>query len=416
MQPRILVVAGEPSADVILSNLLRSLRKLSPSSVPPAVIGVAGEQSLASPSGLLRNSLFPASHLSHLGLSPSGLLRTVPRLIWHTSTLLAAARDFAPHVAVFVDGKGFSRRVAPRLPAATLSIQYVAPSVWAWKGGASDVQIFGDIFDHMLLLFPFEQPYWESSSVPSTVVGSPAVEEFLLRRRQEMMRPSSSACTASEDDLSLLVMLGSRRAEVARHGPLVTAALRLLPSSALPTRIITPAATSDLRPLVSRHSRDWPVSVEIARSGAEVFASRRADLGLLASGTATLEAALSGIPSVVIYQAGWVSSAVAQSRALVRYAAIPNIMQDASSKDPVMRELLFSKCTPRSIADALLPLLVDSGFRRREARGVWQSVKHLIPVEDLRHIASGKALLPSERAAQVILNVAHRAQIAELSR
>lgn len=431
---RLFVVAAEPSADRICARLLQSLRRLIVSSPENANIGelrvrgVAGVETQRL--GFMEQLSFPSEDIAVMGVTD--VVASLPKLVRCGYRLVSDARHFQPDIAVFVDGKGLARRVAPRLPHSTLKIQYVAPSIWAWKGNKRNAQMFSSIFDHLFLLFPFEQQAWKSAGVcNTTVVGSPAVEEYLMierdgndqcicsdcsandstsfvsarRKYSGKEHASNLACfqTADRDDRDksqICVMLGSRISEVRRHGPVVGAALTRLSKD---MRVVVPVAASTdsiLEREVFAQVQTWSCkNVCIVRDRTEVLkAMKTSYVGVIASGTAALECALCGLPSVVIYGGNVFTEAVARWRAVVKYVSIPNLLAGKM----ILPELLFSACTPSSLWTAISALMNDAEYRNQVAMGMKSALRDLNLDRPDR---STQNLLPSEVAAQTILRL-----------
>lgn len=258
---RIYLVSGEPSAHLICTRFMRAVRARAPG---VQFRGVGGEGMHAEGLG---KSLFPAHELGVMGVWE--VLSSVPRLVARGVQVVRDVRDFAPDAVVFVDGKGFSRRVAALLKRgrgpdgakSPVLVQYVGPSVWAWKGGERSARRFARVFDRLILLFPFETPIWRSIGAAFTVVGSPALEEHIVHSKGNN-KPRDHLPDTEPQGLQICAMLGSRKAEVAAHGPVFRDALHQLSKSsnkAFETmRVVVPAADS-----VADHVRDqiaqWPV-------------------------------------------------------------------------------------------------------------------------------------------------------------
>lgn len=396
---RLMVVAGEPSADLLVSYLLPSLREHGRFSLH----GVYGPHSAAVASRLCipcPPPLFRPADIAVMGVTT--LLPRLPTLVCRATALVNAAAALRPHLALFVDGKGLSRFVAPRIRRRTYGhsriAQYVAPSIWAWKGGDADVARARAAYDHMLLLFPFEARAWREADVPHTVVGSQAVEAHILDEAAGLPVPKIPRPERG-DGMELVVMLGSRAAEVNRHGPLLSRALSQLPRTFLRRlcTITVPLAAPHLADLVHEHVRDWRridsvphVDVVTGREDAR-RAIARADAGIVASGTAALEVALAGLPVVVVYKTDWLTARIAKSRAKVELAALPNLLAGRA----VMQELLFDRCTAETLVGELQLLLASDPTYRQNCGIAGRSA-----VEGL--LADAYNELPSARAARAL--------------
>lgn len=394
-----MVVAAEPSADLLTAALLPSLLKYGHFTLH----GVYGPHTSAA---AVRHSISSTPpFFAPADVAVMGITALIPKLLTlalRARNLVSSATELRPDLALFVDGKGLSRFAAPRIRKGTGGYtrvaQYVAPSVWAWKGGAADVARAEAAYDHMLLLFPFEAPPWRTAGVPHTVVGSPAVEAHLLDLAQGSTPPNIPR-PEQVDGMELVVMLGSRTGEVQHHGPLLSRAFQRLPRDVFRRLrgISVPVATPHLASLIDANVKEWrglggmPEVRLVHTRGEARRVLERADAAVIASGTAALEAALVGLPAVVVYKTDWLTAKIAKARAKVKFAALPNLLAGRA----VVPELLFDRCTPEALADEL-QLLLAPDPSCRQIRGIAERAS----VEKL--VTDGGAALPSERAARAL--------------
>jgi lipid-A-disaccharide synthase len=406
------LVAAEPSADVLAARLLPHLRRAAP---PFALHGVYGPRTAAAAAAAgvpAAGPLFPPADLAVMGVA--SVVRALPRLALRIRALARAVAAVEPRVLLCVDNKGVSRRVAARVRSVPdLSIvQYVAPSLYAWRHPPHAAAATAALYDHLLLLYPFEAASWAAAGVPTTVVGPASIEPYLPSAARPLPRPPPRA--DDPHSLNLAVMLGSRAAEVAAHGPLVTAALPLLPAATLArvASLTVPIAAPHLRAEAAAHARRWERLlthprrrvrlVDATAADGAVGALARASCAVLCSGTAVLDAALAGCAGVLVYRTGWPTGVLARSLAKVRFAGLTNLI----AGEPIVPELLFESCTAGRLAGELEGLLaVDGRVREERGRRGREAVAGLLDLGS-----------PSAKAAGVIARLLRRADSAGRAR
>jgi len=344
---RIAIVAGEHSGDQLGFKLMRALRAAHPGGV--AFMGVGGEAMAAE--GL--ESLFPVSDIAVMGILPVlARLPTVLRRIRETAAAVVAAR---PDALVIIDSPDFTHRVARRVRRALPDlpvVDYVSPSVWAWRPGRAKAMLA--YVDCVLGLLPFEPEAYRRLGGPACVyVGHPLIE------RLDELRPGEDEMRRRNAEPPLLVVLpGSRRSEIRRLMTDFGGALGLLRDAFGPFAVVLPTLPH-IEAEVRARAALWPVAPRIVvgeRARYEAFRTARA--ALAASGTVTLELALSGVPMVGAYKVGVVEE---QLRFLIKVPSIllPNLIL-ASRAIP---ERLQRECAPATLAAALAPLLSDGPER-----------------------------------------------------
>ena len=344
---RIAIVAGEHSGDQLGFKLMRALRAAHPGGV--AFMGVGGEAMAAE--GL--ESLFPVSDIAVMGILPVlARLPTVLRRIRETAAAVVAAR---PDALVIIDSPDFTHRVARRVRRALPDlpvVDYVSPSVWAWRPGRAKAMLA--YVDCVLGLLPFEPEAYRRLGGPACVyVGHPLIE------RLDELRPGEDEMRRRNAEPPLLVVLpGSRRSEIRRLMTDFGGALGLLRDAFGPFAVVVPTLPH-IEAEVRARAALWPVAPRIVvgeRARYEAFRTARA--ALAASGTVTLELALSGVPMVGAYKVGVVEE---QLRFLIKVPSIllPNLIL-ASRAIP---ERLQRECAPATLAAALAPLLSDGPER-----------------------------------------------------
>ena len=381
MAKRIMVVAGEPSGDMLGGRLMAELKGLSAGAVE--FVGVGGKAMQAQ--GL--ESLFPIDELSVMGFAE--VVPRIPRLWRRIRETVALALELRPEALVTIDTPAFSFRVAKRLAGAGIPlVHYVAPSVWAWRPGrAREIARF---LDHLLALMPFEPPYFEKVGLPCSYVGHPAIE-FGADRGDG---PGFRARHAIPGEARLLLLLpGSRRTETARHLPLFERTLSRLTGrfrDLWPVIPTVPAVANEVAAATARW-RPAPLVVRGEPERWDAFAA--ADGALAVSGTVSLELALARVPTVVTYKTGILTSLVAGLLVRTKYVSPPNLILDR----PIIPELLLANCRPELLAAAVSQILVDREARAAQTRAADEMVARL-----------GGGEPPSRRAARVVLGVIAR--------
>lgn len=309
---RIGIVAGEASGDLLGAGLMRELK----SRLPGLVFeGIGGPRMQAEGC----RSLVDMDRLSVIGLEGMARIPGVLRVRrWLAGHFLANP----PALYIGVDAPDFNLAVEQRLRAAGVTtVHYVSPTVWAWRGYR--IRTIHRAVDHMLTLFPFEARYYEERSVPVTFVGHPLADEVPETYDVRAMR-ASLGLPAERRVVALLP--GSRLGELRRHARLFVRTARWLHRRHPQLHFVAPfvsRATQGLfeEALVLERATDLPVTRLLERSRDALAA---ADVALLASGTATLEAALLRKPMVVTYRVSRLSELVIRLFAHVRMYALVN--------------------------------------------------------------------------------------------
>lgn len=343
---RILLVAGEPSGDVLGARLMAALKLRSLGQVE--FVGVGGAQMAAQ--GL--KSLFPMTELSVMGLAE--VLPRVPNLMARLRETALAVERLAPAAVITIDSPGFNFRLAKKLRRLDIPlIHYVAPQVWAWR--PKRAKKVANLFDHLLALFPFEPPWFEREGLPTTFVGHPVIETATVRGDGKGFRLRHGIALEAP---VLVILPGSRVGEVRRHLPIFGETLRLLLRQ-FPQLVAVLPALPGLAEEISLAAADWPVAPLVVPSEEKLAAFAAANAGLAASGTVTLELALAAVPTVIAYRMNPVSAFLAKRLVTIPHVGLSNILMQAE----VMPELLLDQCRPDRLAPVLGALLADAGAR-----------------------------------------------------
>jgi lipid-A-disaccharide synthase len=376
----IALVAGEKSGDALGAPLMQALRQaLSPRKL--AFIGVGGEGM----EGEGLESLFPLSDISVMGFS--AVIARLPSILRRIRETAAAVVAANPDALVIIDSPDFTHRVArrvrARLPGLPV-IDYVSPSIWAWRPGRA--RAMRAYVDHVLALLPFEPEAHRRLGGPScTYVGHP------LSERLAEFTPSAEERAARDASPPLVLILpGSRRMEIRRLLPVFGETIAKL-DALHPIRPVLPAVDW-LEPEIVARTRDWPVVPEIITGeAAKLSAFRRARAALAASGTVTLELALAGVPTVAAYKVGALEIRIL--RALVRapFVLLPNLILG----EKAVPELIQEECNAPALAAALCLLVADTA-QRRDQLAALARVRERIAIEGKSPAARGAEIVATE--------------------
>jgi lipid-A-disaccharide synthase len=254
-----------------------------------------------------------------------------------------------PEAVVLIDYPGFNLRLAAALKkngTTAKIIDYISPQVWAWNRGR--IPRMARILDLMICIFPFEKPLYEESGLKTAFVGHPMLDSLAEKRTGR----------ARENDL-LGLFPGSREREVRKIYPVMLEAARLLSKSHPGLRMEAAAASEEMRERMEEIARHYPdVRCQIGVKTSHGL-MQRATAGMVASGTATLEAAYFGLPFVLLYKAAWLTFAIGRRLVKVRWLGMPNILAERE----VVREFLQEDARPESIAKEVARLLDDERSR-----------------------------------------------------
>lgn len=378
------IVVGEHSGDQLGFKLMQALKRhLGEGGV--RFSGVGGEA--MAHEGL--RSLFPLSDIAVMGILP--VIRRLPTVLARIRETAAAILADPPDVLVIIDSPDFTHRVARRVREARPNlpvVDYVSPSVWAWRPGRA--RAMRAYVDHVLALLPFEPKAHRDLGGPAcTYVGHPLIE------RLDELRPGpDEAQRRAASPPLLLVLPGSRRSEIARLLQPFGETLARLRDEGLAFEPVLPAVPHLLE-TIREQTAGWAVRPRIVEGQEAKYAAfRQASAALAASGTVTLELALAGVPMVVAYR---VSKLEEQLKYIVKVPSIvlPNLILGEN----VIPELIQGAANPVSLAQALAPLLAATPERARQKAA-------LARLDALMVLPDGDT--PSARAARIVFAAAGR--------
>lgn len=374
------VIAGEPSGDQIGARLMRAIAA---TRRPVRFVGVGGP--LMADAGL--DSLFPMSDIAVNGLVP--VVRRLPRLLVRITDAAAGIAAAKPNVVVHIDAQDFNQRVAAKLRSAlpgTPLIGYVSPTVWAWRPGRA--KKIARLYKHLMAVLPFEpEVHRRLGGPPTTYVGHPLMEridDFTASPREAQLR--------ADGPPSLLLLPGSRQAEIARLLPLFGQAAEILRRRHPGLTAMLPAVPHLRSRIVAETSRWAHPPVILDGENAKLAAFRTARAALAASGTVTLELALASVPTVVAYRVGYVEGEIARRLITIDSASLPNLILGRK----LLPEFIDWNWTVETLADAVSAVLQDGPDREAQLAGF----------AEVRRLMGEGIDAPSRRAAEIVLRIA----------
>ena len=378
---RLFLVAGEHSGDALGARLMAAINASRRGRV--RYLGLGGP--LMEAEGLA--SQFPLSDVAVMG--PLAILKSLPKLVARVHQMVDAGIAADPDAIVIIDAPEFTQPIAKRIHRRRPDIpivNYVSPSVWAWRPGRA--RRMRRYIDHVMALLPFEpDAHARLGGPPCTYVGHPLVEGLDSLQSLDPA-PLAARLRLVPGRPVLVVLPGSRRSEVERLMRPFGAAIGRLVEAGIRPEVIVPAVES-VRRLIEIESVCWPIAPHLVAGEADKLAAfRLARAALAASGTVTLELALAGTPMVVAYR---VDPLAARLQFLVRTAhfALANLVL----AERAFPELMQDDCTPEKLADALGAILPEGAQRSRQ-------LEALARVPGVMRLAHGT---PSEAAAAIVM-------------
>ncbi|MCL4502073.1 MAG: lipid-A-disaccharide synthase [Deltaproteobacteria bacterium] len=376
--PKILIVAGEASGDSHAARLVAAIKEKAPQA---EFFGIGGEAMAAQGVRLLCH----ASDLSVMGLSEVvGRLRTVLRALREVGLALKRQR---PSLVILVDFPDFNFWVARlakfyRAPV----MYYISPQVWAWR--TYRVRTIARLVNRMVVIFPFEEEFYRQWGVPVTYVGHPLLEAL---PRQVDRRGLLKKWGLDPGRLTLALLPGSRASEIERHLPMILAGARIIHQAIPEVQFILPLASTApaelVEDMVGAVLKPAP-AIKIIR-GQSYEALAAAHLAVVASGTATVEAAMAATPTVIVYQVSPITFKV--GRLLIR---VPHVgMANLLAGERIFPELIQDDFTPARLAREVLELIAD----RPRLQAIFRGLARVIA------LLSGPGA--SSRAAQVAVEL-----------
>ncbi|MFT4077224.1 MAG: lipid-A-disaccharide synthase [Asticcacaulis sp.] len=357
---RIMVVAAEASGDALGAGLIVELRRQAPEG-SLSFCGVGGarmaEQGVVSP--------FNISELSILGLLEG--VKAYGRVMKRVRETAAYAQAEQPDVVILVDSWGFTLRVAHairKLMPGVKLIKYVGPQVWAARPGRA--KTLAQSVDLLLALHPMDPPFFEAAGLKTVVVGNPALSIDFSDATPAAFRQRIGLGDAP----SLLVLLGSRPAEIKRLSPIFAEVVARLQAARPDLRLVMPVADT-VRDLVERRIAEWPVKPLLVYGEADKHsAMQTATLALACSGTVSTELALAGCPMVIAYKVEPLTYWVYKRISTLKHVTMFSIMADKR----IAPEFIQDDCTPDNLIKAVEDRLDDTALRDRQVQEQFEAL------------------------------------------
>jgi lipid-A-disaccharide synthase len=346
------LVAGEASGDLLGAGLIRAIRER----IPGATFeGVAGPAMIEAGCDAWAN----ADELAVFGLLEP--LTHIPRLLKLRRSLAERWKASPPDVFVGIDAPDFNLGLEKKLRQAGIrTAHYVSPTVWVWRAGR--IETVREAADRVLCILPFEKKIYDDKGIDAVFVGHPKATslptDIDVRSVRELLDISEGPVVA--------VLPGSRVGEVSRIGPVLVRASAMLAGQREDLHFVTPVASPKLRSLIESQLSEAGIAERFCLIDADsIEAMSAADVVLLASGTAALESALLGKPTVAAYAIGKMSGAIARMIGLkTKYFTIPNLIAD----ELLIPEFIQEDMKADSLAQAVWDLLEDQARREEISR------------------------------------------------
>jgi lipid-A-disaccharide synthase len=346
-----MIIAGEASGDLHGARLVEALQRKAPGLF---IFGIGGNSLKAAGVRIL----IDAATLSVVGITE--VISKLPQLRHGMRCAKQALRELKPDLLILIDFPDFNLHVAAAAKKAGIPVlYYISPQIWAWRTGR--VKKIGRLIDHMAVILPFEEAFYRARRVPVTFVGHPLLDAALP--------PEKEGAAEAASDLTIGLLPGSRDREVASLLPMMLAAAGILANGNPKLRFIVSQAPSvDLNFFQSIMERNHTGAAIELHPGPVDALFRKSDLIIAASGTVTLEAAIAGVPMVIVYKVSRLSYLLARILVQVRHIGLVNLIHD----EPLVTELIQDAATAQQVADEVGKLISDPGRLQRMRAKLYQ--------------------------------------------
>ncbi|HSH96706.1 MAG: lipid-A-disaccharide synthase [Methylophilaceae bacterium] len=343
--PTIGIVAGEASGDLLGSHLIHALKKHRPDL---EFVGIAGPKMISEGA----TSLFPIEKLSVRGYVE--VLRHLPGLLKIRKQVYKSILNSRPDLFIGIDAPDFNFALERKLKRKGIkTIHYVSPSIWAWRKGR--IGKIKRAVSHVLALFPFEPAIYQEAGIPVSYVGHPLADIIPIEPNKADAREQLKL---KSHQLVIAMLPGSRQSEVKQLADLFVKTAKQILDTMPEVQFLVPLITRETRKIfeqaIYENQGEEQLPIQILFGHAHL-AMEAADAVIVASGTATLEAALYKRPMVITYRMPWLSWQILKRMNYLPYVGLPNVLAGRF----VVPELLQKEATPEKIADATIKLLED---------------------------------------------------------
>lgn len=339
------VVAGEASGDLLGAHFIAALKQRHPDL---RAAGIAGPRLIEA--GV--EAIYPSEKLAVNGYVE--VLRHLPELLWIRSRITRYFLHERPRVFVGIDAPDFNFTLEARLKQAGIpTVHFVSPSIWAWR--PERIHRIKQAVSHMLVVFPFEAQIYRDAGIPVSYVGHPLADVIPLEPDTAAARTLLGLAAGPV----IALLPGSRLSEVTRHARLMLDAAVRIRQRHPDAQFVLPAASEAAARLVRQAVQELSLPLHIL-DGQSHAALAACDVALVASGTATLEAALFKKPMVITYRVPALTAYLMRKKALLPWIGLPNIL----ARDFVVPERVQEAATPDNLAADALAWLDDAPRQR----------------------------------------------------
>jgi lipid-A-disaccharide synthase len=339
-QKYVMIIAGEASGDLHGARLVAAMRERNKALF---FYGIGGQALKAA--GV--RVLVDASELSVVGITEA--FSKIPNLLKGMAVAKKALKRLLPDLLILIDFPDFNLNVAALAKKLGIPIlYYISPQIWAWRPGR--VKKIGKLVDHLAVILPFEEDFYRKHEIPVTFVGHPLLDTNLDYEKKALQRP--------ESDISVIGLCpGSRDREIARHLPIMLGAAQILLKRIKKVKFIVSIAPDVKRKTVEEivNKHKGAADLEIV-SGHVRKIFERSRFVIAASGTVTLESAISGTPMVIIYKVSPISYWLGRAMIHVKHIGLVNLITGKK----IVPELLQDQASPDRIADTVFNMLSDA--------------------------------------------------------
>lgn len=367
------IIAGEASGDLLGAHLMRALHAQHPNLT---ACGIAGPRMIEA--GV--KALYASEKLAVNGYGD--VLRRLPELLWIRARTTRHFLQNRPRVFVGIDAPDFNFALEEKLKRAGIpTVHFVSPSLWAWRG--ERIHRIKRAVSKMLVVFPFEEKIYQNADIPVAFVGHPLADLIPFEADTQAARQVLSYASKQR---VIALLPGSRLGEVTRHVPLMLAAAQIMRQAQPDLQFVLPAANEAAAAVVHKAMKTARLTVQVLL-GQSHTALAACDLALVASGTATLEAALFKKPMVITYRMSKRTGAKMLRQAYLPYVGLPNILAGRF----VVPELLQDEATPDALAREMLAWF-DDPLRQDEAIEEFNAIH--MSLRQNAHVRIAEALSP----------------------